>query len=69
MGQVTTHTPVPSLREIQSVLVAVGDKPESHAGSRDWIGTFEACIALDHLYGVSMSPFKIPLMMCSPGQL
>ncbi len=52
MGQVATPTHVPSIREIQESLVAVGDKPESHVGSRDWIGTFEACIVMDHLYGV-----------------
>ena len=43
---------VPSLRKIQEVLVEVGDKPQSFIGSREWIGSFEACIVLDHLFGV-----------------
>ena len=47
------HRSVPSLREIQETLVEVGDKPETFVGSREWIGTFEACIVLDHLFGVS----------------
>ncbi len=53
VGQVaTTTTSVPSVRDIQKILVEVGDKTESHVGSRDWIGTYEACIVMDHLYGV-----------------
>ena len=43
---------VPSLRKIQEILVEVGDKPQSFIGSKEWIGSFEACIILDHLYGV-----------------
>lgn len=45
---------VPSLHEIQEALVSMGDKPPSFVGSREWIGSFEVCIVLDHLYGVSM---------------
>lgn len=45
---------VPSLRVIQETLVEVGDKPEAFVSSRDWIGTYEACIILDHLFGVSL---------------
>ena len=41
------------MREIQETLVEVGDKPETFVGSKEWIGTFEACIVLDHLFGVS----------------
>lgn len=52
-GQVTPPTTVPSVSEIQEILVSVGDKPQSHVGSRDWIGTTEAYLVLDHLYGVS----------------
>lgn len=44
---------VPSLRRIQEVLFEVGDKPQSFVGSQEWIGSYEACIILDHLYCVS----------------
>ncbi|KAG8148162.1 hypothetical protein E2320_022366 [Naja naja] len=44
--------PVPSLKEIQDSLVEMGDKPASFAGSRDWIGTVEAALCMDHFYGV-----------------
>lgn len=44
--------PAPSLPEIQRALVAVGDKPGSFTGSREWIGTFEASLVLDCLYDV-----------------
>ncbi|XP_040925809.1 inactive Ufm1-specific protease 1 [Betta splendens] len=47
----TGNTP-PSLPEMQQALVAVGDKPASFSGSRDWIGTFEASLVLDYLYDV-----------------
>ena len=43
---------VPSLRKIQEILVEVGDKPPYFIGSKEWIGSFEACIVLDHLFGV-----------------
>lgn len=41
---------VPSLREIQHALVEMGDKPPSFSGSRDWIGTVEAALCMDHFY-------------------
>ena len=44
---------VPSVRGIQETLVEVGDKPAEFAGSREWIGCFEACLVLDHLFSVS----------------
>ena len=44
--------PVPTIPEIQSCLVAVGDKPSSFVGSKEWIGCYEASIVLDQLYGV-----------------
>lgn len=46
----------PSLPEIQRILVAQGDKPESFLGSRDWIGAMEVFYTLDALYDV---PCKI----------
>jgi len=44
---------VPSLKKIQSVLVELNDKPSSFIGSKDWIGSYEVFLVLDHLYGVS----------------
>ncbi|XP_053861485.1 inactive Ufm1-specific protease 1 [Malaclemys terrapin pileata] len=48
--------PVPSLLAIQQALVEMGDKPTAFAGSRDWIGTVEAALCMDHFFGV---PCKI----------
>ncbi|KAM9424496.1 ufm1-specific protease 1 [Pholidichthys leucotaenia] len=42
----------PSLPQLQQALVLVEDKPQSFSGSREWIGTFEAALALDYFYGV-----------------
>ncbi|TSN12280.1 Ufm1-specific protease 1 [Bagarius yarrelli] len=42
--------PPPTLREIQQVLVTIGDKPASFLGSKEWIGTYEAALVLDQLY-------------------
>ncbi len=52
-------TSVPSVRDIQQILVEVGDKSKSHVGSRDWIGTYEACMVMDHLYWVCGSILNI----------
>ncbi|XP_049815423.1 ufm1-specific protease 1 isoform X1 [Schistocerca nitens] len=52
--------PVPHIREIQSVLVGIEDKPTHFIGSRDWIGCFEACLVLDVLYSVSCKVIHIP---------
>lgn len=43
---------VPSLRQIQQTLVEVGDKPNSFVGSREWIGSVEACLCVDQIFGV-----------------
>ncbi|XP_062129546.1 probable Ufm1-specific protease 1 [Drosophila sulfurigaster albostrigata] len=51
-----TATNVPSIREIQSILVKIGDKLPRFIGSRDWIGTLEECYVLDTLFDV---PCKI----------
>ena len=47
---------IPSITEIQNLLVEMEDKPQSMVGSRDWIGSFEACLIIDRLYDV---PSKI----------
>ena len=44
---------VPSVKAIQEALVELGDKPTKFAGSKEWVGCFEACLVLDHLFGVS----------------
>ena len=44
---------VPSIQRIQEVLVTIGDKPQSFVGSKEWIGCFEACIVMDHLFQVA----------------
>lgn len=52
---------VPSVREIQDTLVEVGDKPAEFAGSREWIGCFEACLVLDHLFSVSLCMYHVTI--------
>ncbi|XP_023954469.2 ufm1-specific protease 2 [Bicyclus anynana] len=47
---------VPSIRDIQKILVELEDKPESFLGSKQWIGSFEVCLVLDKLYDI---PSKI----------
>ncbi|XP_016978765.1 probable Ufm1-specific protease 1 [Drosophila rhopaloa] len=44
------HEPVPSIREIQQILVALGDKGAQFEGSCDWIGTLEEFYVIDVLY-------------------
>ncbi|XP_028402642.1 ufm1-specific protease 2-like [Dendronephthya gigantea] len=43
----------PSLIKIQETLVNIGDKPSSFISSREWIGSFEICLFLDHCYNIS----------------
>lgn len=43
---------VPTHKEIQSVLVDVGDKEASFIGSEKWIGSQEVCYVLNHLYNI-----------------
>ncbi|XP_014677871.1 PREDICTED: ufm1-specific protease 1-like isoform X2 [Priapulus caudatus] len=47
---------VPSIPEIQHILVKLGDKEAEYVGSREWIGSFEICLIIDHVYSV---PCKI----------
>nr|XP_031841942.1 ufm1-specific protease 1 isoform X1 [Nomia melanderi] len=42
----------PSVRGVQEILVALEDKEKSFIGSREWIGSFEVCLVLNHLYEV-----------------
>ncbi|CAG5133218.1 unnamed protein product, partial [Candidula unifasciata] len=50
------NSSVASIFQIQEALVEMGDKPSSFVHSRQWIGSFEVCLALDHFYDV---PCKI----------
>ncbi|XP_075534078.1 UFM1 specific peptidase 1 isoform X4 [Dermacentor variabilis] len=43
---------VPSITEIQAALVRLGDKEAQFSGSRDWIGSTEVFLCLDHFYQV-----------------
>lgn len=50
------HIAVPTpflFREIQQVLVEIGDKDPSFIGSCEWIGAIELSFVLDKLLGVS----------------
>ncbi|XP_065054291.1 ufm1-specific protease 2-like [Rhopilema esculentum] len=47
-----TKRSVPSHKEVQDVLVSVGDKPKNLSGSRQWIGSFEVGICLQELINV-----------------
>lgn len=51
------HIALPSptflFREIQQVLVEIGDKDSSFIGSCEWIGAIELSFVLDKLLGVS----------------
>lgn len=53
MQQGEESRPVPSLRDIQDTLVAVGDKPPHFVGTKYWIGSYECFLILDYLYNVS----------------
>ena len=55
---------VPTVLDIQKILVQSGDKDSSFLGSREWIGCFETSIVIDTLYNV---PCKI--LHCSSGEL
>ena len=48
-----TSKPVPSHREIQQALVDLQDKGKEFVGSRQWIGSFEVSMCLEHLLGVT----------------
>ena len=44
---------IPSIKRIQEILVAIGDKEPSFVSSRDWIGGAETCFVIDELFQVS----------------
>lgn len=69
-GQIITEYPekentvaqIPSIQDIQKILVDSGDKPANFIGSREWIGSFEAMIIIDTLYDI---PCR--MLHCPPG--
>ncbi|EDO35356.1 predicted protein [Nematostella vectensis] len=48
-----TSKPAPSHHEIQQALVDIGDKKDNFIGSKQWIGSFEVSMCLEHLLGVT----------------
>ena len=48
-----TKRQVPNHSEIQEALVALGDKPKKFVGSKQWIGSFEVSMCLEHFLGVT----------------
>lgn len=50
---IAVPTPTFLFREIQQVLVEIGDKDPSFIGSCEWIGAIELSFVLDKLLGVS----------------
>lgn len=42
-----SDAPVPTLRDIQTYLVDIGDKPATFIGSKQWIGSTEVSMCLD----------------------
>lgn len=47
-----TDRKIPSIPEIQTLLVDIKDKPKSFIGSRQWIGSMEISLVLDSLLNV-----------------
>lgn len=55
-----TDRSIPSHREIQQVLVDIGDKDQKFVGSKKWIGSFEVSYCLDNLLGVTSKFLSVP---------
>ncbi|XP_077493746.1 uncharacterized protein LOC144104540 isoform X2 [Amblyomma americanum] len=47
---------VPTIAEVQAALVAMEDKEARFQGSRDWIGSTEVFLCLDHFYQRGWQP-------------
>lgn len=60
---------MPSIRAIQEVLVALEDKEKSFLGSREWIGSFEVCLVLNHLYDALSKIVHVPSGRDLPGKI
>jgi len=55
-----TTEPVPTHREIQQVLVTIGDKPAGFVGSREWIGSMEVGFFLGQSLGLQWRTLSVP---------
>ncbi|XP_055837962.1 probable Ufm1-specific protease 1 [Episyrphus balteatus] len=51
---------VPSILEIQQLLVDIGDKPFEFFGSREWIGAMEVFYVIDGLYDIPCKIMHVP---------
>ncbi|KAF6202741.1 hypothetical protein GE061_003143 [Apolygus lucorum] len=51
---------VPSIKEIQEILVRIKDKPDSFVGSKQWIGSQELCYVLDETANVMCRIIHVP---------
>ncbi|XP_076659311.1 UFM1 specific peptidase 1 isoform X1 [Halictus rubicundus] len=51
---------VPSIGRVQEILVTLEDKERSFIRSREWIGSFEVCLVLNHLYEVLSKIIHVP---------
>lgn len=54
-----TDLEVPSLKDIQQVLVDIQDKPKSFLGSKQWIGSMEVGFVLDSLLNVTCRVLQV----------
>ena len=51
---------VPTIREIQTILVKLGDKDKKIIGSTDWIGAIEVNLVLNELLGIDNQILYVP---------
>lgn len=55
-----TAAPVPTHRDVQARLVALGDKPRAFVGSRAWLGAVEVALCLQAGAGVDCRVLHVP---------
>ncbi|GBP55420.1 Ufm1-specific protease 2 [Eumeta japonica] len=58
-GSTPTLKQIPTIRDIQQLLVDMEDKPKSFLNSREWIGSVEVCLVIDKLYDVPCKIFHV----------
>ncbi|KAI3413750.1 WD and tetratricopeptide repeat protein [Globodera pallida] len=52
-NHIDASKPIPSHRQIQQCLVAIGDKTPNFVGSNKWIGSLELSFCLDSMFNIS----------------
>uniref|UniRef100_A0A183BIB1 WD_REPEATS_REGION domain-containing protein n=1 Tax=Globodera pallida TaxID=36090 RepID=A0A183BIB1_GLOPA len=52
-NHIDASKPIPSHRQIQQCLVAIGDKKPNFVGSNKWIGSLELSFCLDSMFNIS----------------